>query len=54
MLSLDQLTDIIARGVQIDVEFKSARRNMSFYGLTDNEITVVNGQKMREDSCLTV
>jgi hypothetical protein len=29
MLTLDQLTDIIARGEQLDVEFKSDRRRMN-------------------------
>lgn len=28
MLSIDQLTDIIARGEKLDAEFKSDRRNV--------------------------
>jgi hypothetical protein len=34
LLTLDQLTDIIAQGEQLDVEFKSDRHNMALYGLT--------------------
>ena len=45
MVTLDQLTDIIARGEQLDVEFKSDRRNPAFYGLPDDEIVVVEGKK---------
>lgn len=32
MLTLAPLTDLIAQGEQLDMEFKSYRRNMAFYG----------------------
>jgi hypothetical protein len=35
LLTLDQLTDIIAQGEQLDLAFKSDRRNVAFYGLTE-------------------
>ena len=41
MLTLDQLTDIIAQGDQLDVEFKSDRSNLAFYGQTDDKIAVM-------------
>lgn len=39
MITLEQLTTIIARGEQLDVEFKSARRNPALYDPADDEIT---------------
>lgn len=45
LLTLDPLTDIIAQGEQLDVEFKSdQRRNMAFSGPTDDEIAVMEGK----------
>lgn len=43
MLTLDQLIDIIAKSEQLDVEFKSDRRNMDIYDLTEDEIAGVEG-----------
>lgn len=43
LLTLDQLIDIIAKGEQLDVEFKSDRRNMDIYDLTEDEIAGVEG-----------
>jgi hypothetical protein len=45
LLTLEQLTDIIARGEQLYVEFKSDRRTISLSGLTNDEIAVVEGKK---------
>lgn len=45
MRSLGQLTEIIARGEQLDVEFKSDRRTMVCYCLSDDEIAVVEGKR---------
>lgn len=44
MLTLDQLIDIIAQGEQLDMEFKSDRRNRAFYGLTVDGISVMEGK----------
>jgi hypothetical protein len=44
LLTLEQLTDIIARGEQLYVEFKSDRRTISLSGLTNDEIAVVEGR----------
>lgn len=44
MLTFDQLTDIIAQGEQLDGKFKSERHNMVFYGLTEYEISVMEGK----------
>jgi hypothetical protein len=45
LLTLDQLTDIIAKGEQLDVEFKSDRLVNALYSLTENEIAVIEGKK---------
>ena len=45
MLTLDRLTDIIAKGEQLDLEFKSDRRNIAFCGLTEDEIIVIEEGK---------
>lgn len=45
MLTLDQLTNIIAKGEQLDVEFKTDRLVYALYGLTDEEIAVVEVKK---------
>ena len=44
LLTLDQLTDINAQGDQLDVEFKSDRRNMAFYGLSKDDLAKVEGK----------
>jgi hypothetical protein len=41
MITLDQLTNIIAKGELLDVAFKSDRLVYALYGLTDEDITVV-------------
>ncbi|MBK5274683.1 MAG: hypothetical protein JJE30_06490 [Desulfuromonadales bacterium] len=45
MVTVEQLNDIIAKGEQLDVEFKSDRHTMDSYGLADEEIAVVEGKK---------
>lgn len=44
MLTLDQLTDIIDQGEQLDAEFKSYQCNMVFYGLTEYGISDMEGK----------
>lgn len=41
MISVEQLNDIIARGEQLDVEFKSARRKIAIYGQSTKGIAEV-------------
>lgn len=43
LLTLDQLTDIIAQGEQLDAEFKTDRRNRAIDDLTEYEIAAVEG-----------
>ena len=43
--TLAKLTGIIAPSELPAVEFKSDRRTMPLYGLTDDEIAVVEGKK---------
>jgi hypothetical protein len=45
MITLDQLTNIIARGEQLDVEFKSDRRIYELYALSDEKSSVLEGKK---------
>jgi hypothetical protein len=40
LISVEQLNEIISRGEQLDVEFKSESRKMAIYGQFANEITV--------------
>ena len=44
MLTLDPQTDIIAQGEQLDVKFKSGRHNMAVYGMTEYEISEMEGK----------
>jgi len=44
MLSLDQLTDIIARGEQLDVEFKSDRRTMPDREIYEEVVSLANSK----------
>jgi hypothetical protein len=43
LLTLDHLSDIIAQGEQLDVEFKSGRHNMAFYCRINNKVTEIEG-----------
>jgi hypothetical protein len=45
LLTLDRLTNIIALGEQLDVEFKPDRLVNAHYGLTADEIAVVEGKQ---------
>ncbi|ACD96930.1 hypothetical protein [Trichlorobacter lovleyi] len=45
MITLDQLTDIISKGEQFDVEFKSDRRIYVLYALSDEKSSVLEGKK---------
>ncbi len=45
MITLDQLTSLIANGEQLDVEFKSDRLVYALYGLTEEEIALVGAPR---------
>ena len=42
MLTLDQLTDIIAKGEQLDIEFKSDRRTMPDRDIYEEVVSLAN------------
>ena len=45
MIALGQLTGIITKGKQLDVEFKSDRRIYALYALSDEKSSVLEGEK---------
>ena len=45
MVTVELLNDIIAKGERFDMEFKSYRLVYALYGLTDEDIVVVEGKK---------
>jgi len=44
MITLDQLTDIIAKGEQLDIEFKSDRRTMPDREIYEEVVSLANSK----------
>lgn len=44
MITLDQLTDIIAKGEQLDIEFKSDRRTMLDREIYEEVVSLANSK----------